>query len=153
MSSDSGTIPAELPTTTRKTGQIVGIAAGALAIIAFFLPWVVLVDNVKTLASLTGWQISSGALLASSEGDTLFRGSPVSYIVPIIGVIILVGALIAFWRGRVNRWDGLGTIAISVVAFFIIWVQFGAAGSLAAEGGVLVQSQIGMIGVWLALLG
>lgn len=154
MSSTSGTKTAALSTTTpRRTGLIVGTAAGVLAIITFFLPWVVLVDNIKTLASLTGWQIASGALLASSEGDALFRGSPISYIVPIVGVIALVSALFAFRRGYVKPRDGLGTIAISIAAFFVIGVQFGAAGSLAEDGGILLQSQIGMFGVWLALLG
>jgi len=140
-------------TSTKKTGQIVGTAASILAIITFFLPWIVIADSIKPLASLTGWQIASGALLASSAGDVLFRGSTISYIVPFVGIIVLVSASISFIRKRVNRWDGLGTIALSIVVLFTILIQFGASRQLAVEGGVHLQIQIGMLGVWLALLG
>ncbi len=146
MASTSGTI-------TRKTGQIVGIAASILAIISFFLPWVVIVDVVKTLTSLTGWQIGSGVIMGSSTGDILFQGSPISYIVPVVGIIVIISTLISLFRKRVSRWDGLGTIALSIVAFLITWVQFGAGQSLAAEGDVRLLPQIGLIGAWLALLG
>ncbi len=146
MASTSGT-------TLKKTGLIFGIAASILAIISFFLPWVVIVDVVKTLASLTGWQIASGVLLTSSTGDTLFQGSPINYIVPLVGIIIMVSTLISFIRRRVTRWDGLGIIALSIVAFLFTWVQFGAGQSLAGEGGVSLHPQIGIIGAWLALLG
>jgi len=146
MASISGTTP-------KKTGLILGIAASILAIITFFLPWVAIVDVVKTLASLTGLQIASGIILGSSTGDTLFQGSPISYIVPLVGIIVLVSTLISFIRKRVTRWDGLGTIALSIVAFLLTWVQFGAGQSLAAEGDVSLLPQIGLIGAWLALLG
>ena len=146
MASTSGT-------TLKKTGLIFGIAASILAIISFFLPWVVIVDVVKTLASLTGWQIASGVLLTSSTGDTLFQGSPINYIVPLVGIIIMVTTLISFIRRRVTRWDGLGIISLSIVAFLFTWVQYGAGQSLAGEGGVSLHPQIGIIGAWLALLG
>ncbi len=146
MASTSGT-------TLKKTGLIFGIAASILAIISFFLPWVVIVDVVKTLASLTGWQIASGVLLTSSTGDTLFQGSPINYIVPLVGIIIMVSTLISFIRRRVTRWDGLGIISLSIVAFLFTWVQYGAGQSLAGEGGVSLHPQIGIIGAWLALLG
>jgi len=139
--------------TPKKTGLIFGIAASILAIITFFLPWVAIVDVVKTLASLTGMQIASGVTLGSSTGNTLFQGSPISYIVPLVGIIVLVSTLISFIRRRVTRWDGLGTIALSIVAFLFTWVQFGAGQSLAAEGDVRLLPQIGLIGAWLALLG
>ncbi len=146
MASTSGT-------TLKKTGLIFGIAASILAIISFFLPWVAIVDVVKTLASLTGWQIASGVLLTSSTGDTLFQGSPINYIVPLVGIIIMVSTLISFIRRRVTRWDGLGIISLSIVAFLFTWVQYGAGQSLAGEGGVSLHPQIGIIGAWLALLG
>ncbi len=139
--------------TTRRTGQIIALSSAVLAIVSFFLPWVSLVDNIRVLASLTGIQVASGALLASSDGGILFRGSPVSYIVPFTGVVVLLGVFFAFRRRHVNKWDAFVTFLLGVVTLFVVWGQLEGARRLADKGGVLVQLQFGMILVWLALIG
>jgi inositol-phosphate transport system permease protein len=53
----------------------------------------------------------------------------------------------------VNKWDGLGFIGVGVATLLGVWIQHVAAQRLASDGGVTIQAQIGLIGVWLALFG
>jgi len=123
-----------------------------LAIISFFLPWIVLADNVNVLASLTGWRIASGVLLATGEGAELFRGSPISYVVPIVAIIVLALAFIGYRRGYVTELDGFVPIGVGVITLLVLLVQFSEAGQVAERAGVNLQFQYGLIGVYLALI-
>ncbi|MFQ5854157.1 MAG: carbohydrate ABC transporter permease [Anaerolineae bacterium] len=123
-----------------------------LAIICFFLPWIVFDVDGARFASLTGLQIASGQVIHTSEGVELFHGLTIDYIVPIAGVVVLVLLLFALRRGYVNELDALGTTGLSVIALLIIWGQFAIARQHAAGEGVVLQFQYGMMGVYLALL-
>jgi inositol-phosphate transport system permease protein len=152
--SSTGAATVALPASKSKIwGQIIAISGAVLVLITFFMPWIALKDHVKVLASLSGWQIANGTVLASSEGRILFRGSPVYYIVPLICAVVLVMVLFAFRRGYVRKWDALGIMALGVVSILLLWGIFQGAGRTASQGGVILGFQFGMIGVWLGLVG
>ena len=153
MPSTSQTMAAALPDSRpRISGHFFAIPGAVLAIISFFLPWIKLVDNVKTLASLSGLQIGSGLLLASSEGDEIFHGSAVTYSVPIIGILILLLALIALRRGYVTELIGFFSFGAGTMMFLILLVQFAKAAEIAARADVLIRNQVGLIGVYFAMI-
>lgn len=126
------------------------IPGAALALISFFLPWYQFADGVKVLATLNGLLVASGANLAS-EGATIFRGSFVSFLVPIAGIVILALAFLSSRRGHVTEMDGFAATGLGLFTLLILWGRFLSAQRTAADVGVSIQLQYGIIGAYLAL--
>ncbi len=153
MSSTSQSLAATLPIqTSRIAGHRVAAPGAVVAVISFFLPWIALVDRVRVLAALTGLQISGGALIATGDGVTIFQGSPISYLVPAIGVTVLLLTAVAYIRGRVTEWDGFVPLAAGLIAVLILLGQFSSARDVAAEAGVILQYQFGLLAAYIGLL-
>lgn len=154
MSSTSETITAALPAArSRLSGHAVAVPGALLSLLSLFLPWMLFADGSRTLASLTGLQIASGAVLSLSEGAEIFRGSPIQFLVPFAGAVVLVQALFAWRRGHVTEADGFVAIGLSLLTLLIFWSRSVGAADTAQEQGVILQLQYGMIGVYLGLFG
>jgi inositol-phosphate transport system permease protein len=136
---------------SKLSGYKIGIPGAVLAIVCFFLPWIAFVVEGMPFASLTGSQIASGITINTNEGVKLLHGSMLNYLVPLVGIVVLVQAFFAYRRGYVSRWDGLGTIGLGVVALLIVWGQFSETSRVAEREGIALQFQYGIIGVYLAL--
>ncbi len=136
----------------RPWGMRLVFVAALLAPLAFFLPWITLTDDVKPLITLSGGQIAAGALLQSSTGDLIFRGSPVAYLVPIIGGAALVLAVLAWRRKQVTTWDAFGPLAAALIALLVVLVYFSKAGEVAHRAGVTLHARYGLWLVYLAFL-
>ena len=149
---------APFATTARviRLGQALAIAGAALAVLSFFLPWIRFTAGETVLQSMTGWRIAGGAILQSTSGEELFRGSSVSYLVPAVGLIVLVLVLVNYLKGYVTELEGfaaLGATVLSVITLLVILGQILEAQRMAEGTGVDLRFQIGMIGVFLALIG
>jgi len=153
MSSTSQTTAAALPDSqSRISGHFFAVPGAVLAIISFFLPWISLLDEVKVLATLSGQQIGAGALLASSEGGEIFRGSMIALVVPIIGIVVLLLALIALRRGLITELIGFFSVSAGAIMFLVLLVQFSTAAEIAARESVFLTNQVGLIAAYLAMI-
>ncbi|MFQ5611992.1 MAG: carbohydrate ABC transporter permease [Anaerolineae bacterium] len=154
MSSTSQAVTTALPAkTSRGAGNVIALAGAALAIIAFFLPWIGFVNNGVLVGTLTGLRIGSSPVVAFSGGREVFRGSPTSYLVPIAGIIVIGLVLLAYRRGKVTERDGFGVFVAGLLPLLILWAQFSSAQRAAQKEGVDLVFQYGFIGVVLALIG
>ena len=151
MSSTSASMTAARPATKPwLSGHALAIPGAVLAIVSFFLPWYRFADGVKALATLNGLQVASGAKL-TSEGATIFSGSFLSFLAPIAGIVILVLVFLAYRRGHVTEVDGFAATSFGLLTLLILWLRFQSAQRAAADEGVSIQLQIGILGVYLAL--
>ncbi len=154
MPSTSQSLTAALPASrSRISGHTIAIPGAVLVIISFFLPWFDFIAGAKALATLSGFQVASGVALLSSEGAELFRGSPVHFLVPMVGLVVLVLIFFAYRRGYVTEMDGFATIGLSLIALLTLWGRSVGAQGVAEEEGVNLQFQYGMMAAYLALIG
>jgi len=135
----------------KLSGYKIGIPGAVLAIVCFFLPWIAFIVEDMPFASLTGSQIASGITINTNEGVKLLHGSMLNYLIPLVGIVVLMQAFFAYRRGHVSRWDGLGTIGLGVVTLLIVWGQFPETSQVAERARITLQFQYGIIGVYLAL--
>jgi inositol-phosphate transport system permease protein len=155
MSSTSQGMTAVLPSEKSYiAGHIVVFVGAIMAIICFFLPWIAFVKDGNIVASLSGVQISAGPIVEMSGGVVVFRGSPISYMAPVIGVIVLGLSGYAYLiRKYVKAWDGFLKIGLSVITAIILWSQMSQAiRAVNKVGGVEMDLLYGLTGVFLALL-
>jgi inositol-phosphate transport system permease protein len=153
MSSTSQPVTAALSSeTSKKSGKVIAVASAALAFICFFLPWVGFISNGTLVASLSGVRIGTGPIVEMGGGVVIFRGSPTSYLVPIVALIVLGLIFLTYRRGRVTEWDAFTVIGLSLVTLLILWGQFASAQRTAVDAGVDLQFQYGLLGVFLALM-
>lgn len=151
MSSTTQPIAAALPAArSRVSGHLIAIPGAVLAIVSFFLPWIGLVDASSTLASLNGLQIASGAVVSTAEGE-LFRGSATNFLVPLVGVVVLLLVFLAQRRGYATELNGFATIGLSVIALLTLWGWFSGAQKAADVAKVGLQLQYGLAAAFLAL--
>ena len=137
---------------SRINGHAFAIPAAVIAIISFFLPWLLFADAARSLASLTGLQIASGALISTGESE-IFSGSPIAFLVPASGAIVLLSVILSIRRGFVKELDGFVAIGLSLLTVLIIWGRFNEAQKFAEESGISIHLQVGLLGAYLSLLG
>lgn len=151
MSSTSQPAAAVLPAArSRVPGHLIALPGAVFAIISFFLPWVRLVDASRELASLTGMQIASGAVVSTGE-SVLFRGSAIAFLVPLAGVVVLLLAFFAYRRSYVTELNGFAALGLSLIALLVLWGWLTSAQKLAEEQSIGLQLQYGMVAAYLAL--
>ena len=152
-STDPSTTTVPLAGGSKISGRILALSGAVLAIICFFLPWIGFFSGGAQVSSLTGLKIGAGPVVQMSAGTVVFRGSPTSYLVLLVGLVILGLVFFAFRRGYATEWDGFATVGLSLITLLILWGQFAQAQRAAAELGVNLQFQYGLLGVFLALVG
>ncbi|MCP4363206.1 MAG: sugar ABC transporter permease, partial [Chloroflexi bacterium] len=136
------------------TSTILAVTGAVVAFIGFFLPWLGFINSDGALVgSLTGVRIGASPVVELANGDVLFRGSMVAYLVPVVSVIILGLSLYStFMRQRVAESDGFIKLGLSLITLLILWGQFARAQLVAERMDMEVQFQYGLIIVFLALL-
>ena len=148
MSSTSQPMTTVLPTSPWKMpGQILAVIGAIVGIICFFVPWIELRGQ-----ALNGLIIGAAPTVEMANGTVVYRGSPTSYLVPIVGLIALGVVLFALRRGKLAKQDGFILIALGLLPLIILWGQFGSAQRDAAKVGVDLVYRYGVLGISLALL-
>lgn len=151
MSSTSASMTAALPATKPwLSSHALAIPGAVLALLSFFLPWYQFADSLKTLATLNGLRVASGANL-TREGATIFSGSPINFLVTVAGVVVLGLVFFAYRRGYVTEVDGFAASGFGLFNLLILWGRFLSARRTAADEGVSIQPQFGILGIYLAL--
>ncbi len=151
MSSTNQSMTAAPPAKTAKiSAHMIAVPGAVAAIIAFFLPWIGF--GGTSVTPLTGLRIGASPVVAMGEGVEVFRGSWISYLAPIVGLIVLGLVFFAYRRKYVTPKDGFITLGFSLITLLTLWGRFARARFEAETVGVDLQFQYGLILTYLALM-
>jgi len=128
-------------------GYKVGSSGAALAILCFFMPWI-LVSCGGQSAKVSGWDLASGTVVGSGFAAQQIEGKPIVFLVLLAAIGVLALAYFAFKRGSLTpAMDGYGLIVLSAVPLLILFIQFSSAKDQAAQQGIYIEYEIGLWGV------
>jgi len=143
-------------------GHKIGAAGASLALICFFLPWIVLSYFLydATLAALSGWQLASGLTNATIGGGGDWRilpGQPILFVVPLVAIGALVAAFLAWQRTFLNKLtDGFGLIAGGALSLVVVLIVLNSSLNSPIQGAGLgalrFDTSLGLFGVALGNL-
>ncbi|MCE7918826.1 MAG: hypothetical protein DYG85_04820 [Chloroflexi bacterium CFX1] len=127
-------------------GHKVGSSGASLAILCFFLPWILVSCGGQT-AKVNGWDLASGTVIGSGFGAQQIEGKPILFLVFLAAFGVLYLAYTAFKRGSlIPTMDGYGLIALGAVPLLILFISFSGAKDQAAQQGIYIEYQVGLWG-------
>lgn len=131
-------------------GHKVGSAGAALAILAFFMPWMLVscgADSIK----VNGWKLAAGATVGQGFYAQHMEGRPILYLVLFAAIGVIALAYFAYKRGSLTpTLDGYGLIGLGVLPLLIMFISFSGVKDQAAQQGVYIDYQFGL---WAVVLG
>lgn len=132
-------------------GHKVGSAGAALAIVCFFLPWMLASCGGQT-ASFNGWQLAAGTTMGGYYAQQV-PGKAVLFLVLLAALAVIALAYLAWRRGHLTQIDGYGPIGLGGLALLILLITFSGAKGQAAQQGVDIEYQYGLWGVVIGYIG
>lgn len=94
-------------------GHKVASPAAAIAMVCFFLPWVLVSCGNQPITSLSGWELAAGTTLEwMGQKLSPIPGRPLLFLVFLAGIGVLALGYLALRRGSVRKLDGWGLIAL-----------------------------------------
>ncbi len=136
----------------RRLAPYLALVGALLALAGFFLPWVHLADDVKTLAVLSGLQVAAGRALGTADGTLIFRGSASGYLVPLTALLAVgMGVLGLIRRDQERIWQGALPLGVALAGLLVLLVYFARAGQTASEAGVRMNREMGLLLAYLGL--
>ncbi len=138
---------------SRISGHFFAIPGALLGLASFFLPWYMYVSGARVLATMVGTRVASSSVVQTDQGEVLFRGSPIHYLLPLTALVVLVLVFLSFRRGHVTELDGFVTTGLALLSLLVLWGRFVGAQKLAAEVGAGLEAGVGMFLAYLALGG
>lgn len=127
-------------------GHKVGSGGAAVAILCFFLPWV-LVSCGDLQVKMSGWQLAAGTTIGEGYFAQQIPGKPILFLVFLAGLGVLALAYLAYKRGMLTPIDGYGLIGLGALPLLILLAQFSGSKEQAARQGVYFEYQFGLWGV------
>ena len=103
-----------------KAGHIISGSGALLAIISFFIPWLLISCSGQELARMSGWQLAVG--LEGMQDTGLDSGSPILLALLILAVVVLALVIVVLIRGRLGKWEGIVILACGVIAAAILTI-------------------------------
>jgi pSer/pThr/pTyr-binding forkhead associated (FHA) protein len=137
------------PTSLSSGSKLIG-AAAAIAIICFFMPWVVVSCGGESLASFSGWQIASGGTIHTPFGSEDYEASPWLFVVLLCPIVCLAVLLVVYRLGAKIRIATFSAIALATVSLLTLLGGFAGGQSQSAESGITMELQYGFWGSVLA---
>ena len=135
-----------------STGKKIAAPGAGLAILCFFLPWVLASCGDQPLGSFSGWQLAAGTFVGSGENVQPVPGRPVLFLVPLAGLVVIALAFFAWQRGGFTKMDGAALIGSGTLPLIVLFWQLTRAQQEAAQQGVTVAYQYGLWGVVLGYI-
>ena len=132
-------------------GHKFSIGGAALAVLCFFLPWV-LASCEGEQANISGWQFTFGKDLGSGYYTQHIAGKPVLILILLAALAVFVLVYLAWKRGSLTTLDAYGPIGLSALALIILLVQFSGFKDQAAQQSVTIEYQFGLYGVVIGYL-
>jgi len=128
-------------------GHKLGSLGASLAILCFFLPWILV--SCGGQQALSGWELSAG----TSIGGQPIEGKPILFLVLIAGIAIIALAYLAYRRGMLTGLDGYGLIGLGVLPLIVLLAHYSSAQEQAHQQGYTFESQFGLWGVVVGYIG
>jgi len=135
-----------------SNGHKISSAGAALAILCFFLPWILASCGGQT-TSLNGWQLSAGSTTGSGYFAQQVPGKAILFLVLLIAFAVIAIAYLAWRRGHLTQTDGFGPIGLGGLALLILLITFSGAKAQAAQQGIYFEYQYGLWGVVIGYIG
>jgi hypothetical protein len=131
-------------------GHKIGSSGAALAILCFFLPWILVSCGNETV-KVNGWNLAAGTTIGQGLFAQRVEGRPILFLVLLAAFVVIALAYFAYKRGTLTpTMDGYGLIGLGALPLLILFISFSGVKDQAAQQGVLVEFQIGL---WGAVLG
>jgi len=138
------------PTVSKlSTGHKVGGSGALLAIICFFLPWV-LVSCGGQEYSINGWKLAAGGTIGQGMYASQINGKGIFFLVLLAGIIIIALVYMGYKRGTLNFLDGYGLIALGALPLVILLIEMPNLKDQANQQGLYVDYQFGL---WAVVIG
>ena len=134
--------------------KITGPAA-AVAMLCFFMPWVLVSCNEQPVASFTGWQLAAGGVVNTALGPQPISGSPSLFFI-LLAALASLGLAFAIHRGLLPirraamAWIGLGALSLLLLIFRFAGAESQASADAGVEVGIRLR--FGYWGTFLANL-
>ena len=135
-----------------SNGHKVSSLGAGVAVLCFFLPWVMVSCGNQPIASFSGWQLAAGTSVGSGFGASQLPGTPILFLALLAGAVVLALAYLALRRGRLTRLDGFGPIGLGSLTLLVLFAQFNTMQGEMGQQGVTATTQYGLWGTVLGYL-
>lgn len=133
-------------------GHKVASPAATIAILCFFLPWILVSCSGQPIKSFSGWELAAGTSMAIGFGQAQeIPGNPILFLVLLAGLGVLALAYFALQRGAATKLDGWGLIGLGALPLLVLLPQLGGQNE-AAQQGIQIDYQYGLWGVILGYI-
>lgn len=131
-------------------GYKLSSSGAALAILCFFLPWMLGSCGGQTV-TLSGWEMAAGTRVGQGFFVQQMEGTPILFLILLAAFCVIYLAYTAYNRGSlIPIMDGYGPIALGVIPLLILLITFSGVKEQAAQQGIYVEFQFGL---WGSVLG
>jgi hypothetical protein len=128
-----------------KGSKIIGPAA-TVALVCFFLPWILVSCGGQPVASFSGWQLAAGGNVQTGFGAQPVEGSPELFLILLAALGCLALVYFVYQRQIAIRTVAYTAIGSAGLSLLILLAKFSGAQSRAAEVGITAQLQYGFWG-------
>ncbi len=136
--------------TKSSKGHKIGSSGAALAILCFFMPWI-LVSCGGQSAKLSGWELAAGTTVGGGFSAQQIPGKPILFLVLLAALGVIAFAYFAYKRGALTKiMDGWGLIGLGALAILILFASFSGAKEQGAQQGMYIDFEFGL---WGAVIG
>jgi hypothetical protein len=122
-----GSDPSMISVMPKPLWRRLGTGGGILIVLGFFLPWISASCDVggrtSQIATFSGFDLATGPKLQTIFGVQQLASSPMLWLVPIAGIVI-VAAAIRFVRERQAAWAVLAGSAGAILTLILIWKDY-----------------------------
>lgn len=135
-----------------STGHKISTSGAILAIIFFFMPWVITSCSGLSVEQ-SGWDMAVGSTVDYGlwGGGQQIPGKPAFFIMLIVAFLVLVLSYLAYRRGvMIPMLDGIAVIGLGVIPLVVLLLAFMGMQSEAAQYNVNVKFEFGL---WAVVLG
>jgi len=104
------------------TGYKVASPAALVAMVCFFMPWVLVSCGNQPLVSLSGWELTVGTTVTVFGQTSEVAGSPMLLIVLLAGLGVFVLMYLFYRTGVLTKLDGWGLVSVGVISLIVLIV-------------------------------
>ena len=108
----------------KSNGHKISASFAGLAILLFFLPWILVSCNGEEIAKPSGWQLAAGYTIDMGFSSEKIDGEPILFLVIISALAVLGLAYLAFKRGKLTKVDGFGVMGLGILSIIIMIISF-----------------------------
>lgn len=127
-------------------GHKIGSSGAALAILFFFMPWMLVSCGGETV-KVNGWKLAAGTTVGQGFYAQQIEGRPILFLVLLAAFGVIYLAYSAYKRGSLlPTMDGYGLIALGGLPLLILLISFSGVKDQAAQQGVYIEFQFALWG-------